>query len=560
MTGARADAVDRRTRVPAGHALRLAVSPTYWPWIWPSPEPVTLTVTAAGSSCRCAAPSALDAALRPFGRARVGRRARRRSHSRRARRAGSCTRDLATGAADVEFAWIDHRTRHHRERHAARRAQRRRTTGSTEGDPLSAAVRVRGRRRARARRLAHAREVRSADDLRRASAFLVTTELDAYEGGGAPLRAPLDARDPAGRRMRTATPLVLVRGSRDRAARARPDLPARVAVRGPARGADRARLATSPTHVGGLPVVLTRDRDDVLRAFANVCRHRGSIVARGAGERGTLQCPYHAWTYGLDGCLRAAPRTKDDPGFALDGLGLRAAGGRHAGARSCSSTRTRTRRRSPRRSATCPAVVARARARRRRAALPPPRRVRDPGELEDRARELPRVLPLPAQPPGPRLGDRRPPADDGGARAAREPVQPARTRTSTSPAAIAAGPVPPAVPVAEGQRRSPARRTSRSARSGRSRRTAAAATSTTSSRPDASEEWIAEFLAFDDQVGAEDTALVEGAQAGAGSGLVAGGPAARPRRAAHRPLPGLRARGARRGVAQGRATGGSRAR
>ena len=62
-------------------------------------------------------------------------------------------------------------------------------------------------------------------------------------------------------------------------------------------------------HVGGLPVVLTRDRDDVLRAFANVCRHRGSLVASGAGERGTLQCPYHAWTYGLDGGLRAAPRT-----------------------------------------------------------------------------------------------------------------------------------------------------------------------------------------------------------------------------------------------------------
>ena len=41
--------------------------------------------------------------------------------------------------------------------------------------------------------------------------------------------------------------------------------------------------------------------------------------------------------------------------------------------------------------------------------------------------------------------------------------------------------------------------------------------------PDASEDWIAEFLAFDDQVGAEDTALVEGAQAGAGSGLVPDG-------------------------------------
>jgi carnitine monooxygenase subunit len=76
------------------------------------------------------------------------------------------------------------------------------------------------------------------------------------------------------------------------------------------------------TQVGGLPVVLTRDRDDVLRAFADVCRHRGAVVASGAGERGTLQCPYHAWTYGLDGRLRAAPRTRDDPSFELDGLGL----------------------------------------------------------------------------------------------------------------------------------------------------------------------------------------------------------------------------------------------
>jgi nitrite reductase/ring-hydroxylating ferredoxin subunit len=75
-------------------------------------------------------------------------------------------------------------------------------------------------------------------------------------------------------------------------------------------------------HAGGLPVVVTRDDDDTLRAFANVCRHRGAVVATGAGERGTLQCPYHAWTYGLDGGLRAAPRTRDDDGFDRDQLGL----------------------------------------------------------------------------------------------------------------------------------------------------------------------------------------------------------------------------------------------
>jgi choline monooxygenase len=76
------------------------------------------------------------------------------------------------------------------------------------------------------------------------------------------------------------------------------------------------------SHAGGLPVVVTRDREDVLRAFANVCRHRGAVVATGEGERGTLQCPYHAWTYGLDGCLRAAPRAKENPGLHHDELGL----------------------------------------------------------------------------------------------------------------------------------------------------------------------------------------------------------------------------------------------
>ena len=60
---------------------------------------------------------------------------------------------------------------------------------------------------------------------------------------------------------------------------------------------------------GRTPVVVTRARDDELRAFLNVCRHRGSIVAQGSGRRDTLQCGYHAWTYSLDGKLRAAPRS-----------------------------------------------------------------------------------------------------------------------------------------------------------------------------------------------------------------------------------------------------------
>ena len=73
---------------------------------------------------------------------------------------------------------------------------------------------------------------------------------------------------------------------------------------------------------GGLPVVVTRDGGGELRAFLNVCRHRGSEIVAGAGRRETLQCPYHAWTYGLDGQLRAAPRAEREDGFDAAGLGL----------------------------------------------------------------------------------------------------------------------------------------------------------------------------------------------------------------------------------------------
>jgi phenylpropionate dioxygenase-like ring-hydroxylating dioxygenase large terminal subunit len=76
------------------------------------------------------------------------------------------------------------------------------------------------------------------------------------------------------------------------------------------------------TAAGQIPVVVTRARDGLLRAFLNVCRHRGHVVAGGAGRRETLQCPYHAWTYGLDGSLRAAPRSDREPGFDADELGL----------------------------------------------------------------------------------------------------------------------------------------------------------------------------------------------------------------------------------------------
>jgi len=73
---------------------------------------------------------------------------------------------------------------------------------------------------------------------------------------------------------------------------------------------------------GSLPVLLARGRDDELRGFVNVCRHRGHILCDGDARRETIQCPYHAWTYGLDGALRSAPRSDREPGFDTSGLGL----------------------------------------------------------------------------------------------------------------------------------------------------------------------------------------------------------------------------------------------
>lgn len=70
------------------------------------------------------------------------------------------------------------------------------------------------------------------------------------------------------------------------------------------------------TQLGSVPVVVLRDTAGALQAFINVCRHRGStLVLDACGNRTTLQCHYHAWTYDLDGALRAAPGSKNEPDF-----------------------------------------------------------------------------------------------------------------------------------------------------------------------------------------------------------------------------------------------------
>lgn len=79
------------------------------------------------------------------------------------------------------------------------------------------------------------------------------------------------------------------------------------------------------TTLGRVPVSVVRQPDGGVRAFVNVCRHRGATLLtepRGTGLR-KLTCGYHAWTYGLDGCLRAFPGAEagfDDIDKATHGL------------------------------------------------------------------------------------------------------------------------------------------------------------------------------------------------------------------------------------------------
>ncbi len=68
-------------------------------------------------------------------------------------------------------------------------------------------------------------------------------------------------------------------------------------------------------QVGAYPVVVLRAKDGAIRAFHNTCRHRGSrLCASGRGSAGKIVCPYHGWTYDLDGRLTYAR----DMGAAFD--------------------------------------------------------------------------------------------------------------------------------------------------------------------------------------------------------------------------------------------------
>lgn len=72
----------------------------------------------------------------------------------------------------------------------------------------------------------------------------------------------------------------------------------------------------------GTPLVVARGKDGKVRAFINACRHRGMQVASGSGRAQAFVCPYHAWSYGLDGSLKAIPGEEGFPGLATGDHGL----------------------------------------------------------------------------------------------------------------------------------------------------------------------------------------------------------------------------------------------
>ena len=92
-------------------------------------------------------------------------------------------------------------------------------------------------------------------------------------------------------------------------------------------GVGRADMVRDPgsyiaLDFAGQSIILVRDREGTLRAFANTCRHRGARLMEGAGACRGIKCPFHAWAYRLDGTLAAAPHMEAAEDFRKDDNGL----------------------------------------------------------------------------------------------------------------------------------------------------------------------------------------------------------------------------------------------
>jgi putative CocE/NonD family hydrolase len=166
--------------IPAGHRFRLAVTNTYWPLVWPSPEAGVLTLHGGVLSLPCRGPSALDAQLEPFESPETGRASP--SETTMLRDGGrTVSRDLATGETIVTFDWQPSRVRL-ADPGTEMGEENVSTYRIVEGDPLSAYVVCR----------AAVTLSRPGFDIRVEASttmscdreqFLVTTTLDAFEGG-----------------------------------------------------------------------------------------------------------------------------------------------------------------------------------------------------------------------------------------------------------------------------------------------------------------------------------------------------------------------------------------
>ena len=286
----------------------------------------------------------------------------------------------------------------------------------------------------------------------------------------------------------------------------------------PRRPGAPSRPRTSPARRGGLPALVIRDQEGELRAFLNVCLHRGAVIATGEGHRETLQCPYHAWTYGLDGRLRSAPRSGEAELERL--VACSRSGSRRWGPFLFVSADP---------DAEPLSIGGRSAVRPGGARLPRAGRLRARGELEDRGRELPRVLPLPGRASRVHEARRR--------RARRLPARGERRASGASTARRATGDgrcefhlVWPALKI--------------NIYPGFANLSIGPVWPESPERTvgfldyffgaDVPEEDARQLIEFDDQVGREDTALVESVQRGVRSGLIDKRPTAAGKRAADR--------------------------
>ncbi|XVE71935.1 hypothetical protein DITRI_Ditri10aG0191100 [Diplodiscus trichospermus] len=75
-------------------------------------------------------------------------------------------------------------------------------------------------------------------------------------------------------------------------------------------------------RLGNVEFVVCRDDDGKIAAFHNVCRHHASLLVSGSGKKSCFTCPYHGWTYGLNGALRKATRISGIQDFVVNEFGL----------------------------------------------------------------------------------------------------------------------------------------------------------------------------------------------------------------------------------------------